>query len=185
MKKLFIVSALVIGAMVARADENMNPAPAESSGFQASLTPNIAIHPQTTVIRGFSINIWGKNPQHGFDLGVVNGSTGESGGFSAAVVNYSDSYSGVQWGVVNYSTGNFNGWQEGWVNISKGTFTGWQDGPVNISHDFHGLQSGFVNYTEHLHGIQLGLVNIALNNGWFDQMPDKFARGFPFFNWSF
>lgn len=187
MKKLFVVSAFIIGAASTRADQSMaaNPAPMKSSPFQASLTPDIAIHSKTTQINGFAINIWGENPQHAFNLGIVNGSTGDSSGFSIAMFNYDESYTGVQWGIVNYSKQNFKGWQEGWVNVSKGMFTGWQDGWVNVSDELHGFQSGIVNYTKNLHGVQIGLVNVAMNNGWFDQMPDKFAKGFPLFNWSF
>ena len=164
MKKLFIVSALVVSAIALRADET-------SSAFQASLTPNIAVHPKTTEIRGFAINIWGENPQHAFNFGIVNGSTGQSSGFSWAFVNYDDSYTGVQWGMVNYSKENFKGWQSGMVNYSKG--------------NVRGFQNGIVNYAENLHGVQMGLINIAANNDWFKGMPDKFAKGFPLFNWSF
>jgi hypothetical protein len=72
------------------------------------------------------------------------------------------------------------------VNYSKTSFTGWQAGMVNYSEGkFNGLQMGIVNYAENLHGVQLGLANIAMNNGWFNDFPDKLATGFPFFNWSF
>jgi len=177
MKKLLIISAVVVCAAAVRADE---------SAFQASLTPDIAVHPKTTQINGFAINVWGENPQHSFNLGFVNGSTGDSKGFSVGLVNYSESYTGVQWGIVNYSNGDFKGWQDGWVNISKGTFTGFQHGTVNVADKFSGFQLGWVNYSKNLSGgLQIGLANIALNNGWFDDMPDKFAKGFPIVNWSF
>lgn len=201
MKKLIVVAALGVAAITVRADENMTATPASSeSWFQASLTPDIAIHPKTTEINGFAINVWGENPQHSFNLGIVNGSTGDSAGFSLGIVNYDDSYNGFQAGVVNYSKqnftgleyglvniaeGEFNGWQDGWVNISKGTFVGLQSGYVNVSENFTGLQLGLVNYSQHLHGVQVGLANIAMNNGWFDDMPDKFAKGFVIVNWSF
>lgn len=130
---------------------------ADESAFQASLTPDIAVQSKTTEISGLSLNIWGENPQHGVALGFVNGSTGDSSGFSwALIANYDDSYTGVQMGFVNYS-----------------------------KQDFKGLQWGFVNYAEKLNGVQLGLVNIVEDNGWFDQFPNKLAKGFPFFNWSF
>jgi len=183
MKKILIISALVVGVVTVRADDNMSTA--SSSMFQASLTPNIAIHPRTTEIHGLSLNIWGENPVHGASLGIVNGTTGDSVGFVWGIYNYNDSFTGVQWGIVNYSKQSFKGWQEGMVNISKGTFIGWQDGWVNWSQEVHGLQTGLVNYSENLHGVQLGLVNIAANNDWFKGMPDKFAKGFPLFNWSF
>ena len=45
---------------------------------------------------------------------------------------------------------------------------------------------GLVNYAETLdNGVQIGLANIAMNNGWFDEFPNKLAKGFPFVNWSF
>ena len=69
--------------------------------------------------------------------------------------------------------------------ISKGRFTGFQNGVVNVSEEFHGLQLGLVNYSQNLHGVQIGLANIAINNGWFDDFPDKLATGFPIVNWSF
>src|SRR6185369_9994912 len=122
MKKLILASAVIFSAAMVRAED--------SSFFQASLTPDIAIHPRTTEINGFAINIWGENPQHSFNLGIVNGSTGDSAGFSFGLANYSESYTGVQFGIVNYSTGIIRGWQAGVVNISKGEFHGWMDGDV-------------------------------------------------------
>ena len=66
------------------------------------------------------VNIWGENPQHGFALGFVNGSTGDSSGFSwAFFYNYADSYTGVEWSIVNYSQTSFVGWQAGMVNYSE------------------------------------------------------------------
>jgi len=164
MKKILVIAALFISAVALQAEE--------SRGFQASLTPDIAIHPKTTEIRGLSLNIWGENPQHGCALGFVNGSTGDSSGFTwGFFANYAESYTGVAWSMVNISKTSFVGWQAGLVNYSEG--------------HFKGLQMGFVNYAENLHGVQLGLANIAMNNGWFNEFPDKLATGFPFFNWSF
>jgi hypothetical protein len=164
MKKLLIITALAISAAGSPAEE--------SRGFQASLTPDIAIYSKTTEIRGLSLNIWGENPQHGVALGFVNGSTGDSSGFSwAFFYNYADTYTGLEWSMVNYSKTSFTGWQAGMVNYSEGKF--------------NGLQMGIVNYAENLHGVQIGVANIAMNNGWFNEFPDKLATGFPFFNWSF
>jgi hypothetical protein len=164
MNKLLIIAVFVISAAGLRAEE--------SHFFQASLTPDIAIYPKTTEIRGLSLNIWGENPQHGVALGFVNGSTGDSSGFSwAFFYNYADSYTGVEWSIVNYSQTSFVGWQAGMVNYSEGRF--------------NGLQTGIVNYAENLHGVQIGLANIAMNNPWFNEFPDKLATGFPFVNWSF
>ncbi len=161
MKKILVISALLIGAIAVRADE---------SAFQASLTPGVAYKSKDTVITGFAINIWGENPQHSFNLGIVNGSTGESSGFSLGIVNYAESYSGVQWGLVNYTSDTFVGFQHGFVNANKET---------------KGLQMGFFNYTEKMDGVQIGLINIIKDNGWFDEFPSKLAKGFPIVNWSF
>jgi hypothetical protein len=164
MKKLLVITALVISAAGLQADE--------SHGFQASLTPDIAIYPKTAEIRGLSLSIWGENPQHGAALGFVNGSTGDSSGFSwAFFYNYADSYTGVEWSMVNYSKTSFTGWQAAMVNYSEGKF--------------NGLQMGIVNYAENLHGVQIGFANIAMNNPWFNEFPDKLATGFPLVNWSF
>ena len=182
MKKLILLSALAVSVASAKAGE---------SAFQASLTPDIAIHDKTTEINGVTLNIWGENPQHAFALGLVNGSTGDSQGFTWSLYNYADSYTGLAWGLVNYSRTEFTGWQGGIlffpcvVNISQGKFTGFQEGIVNCAEDFHGFQLGLVNYSEHLHGLQIGLVNVAMNNSWFKDCPDQLATGFPIVNWSF
>ncbi len=178
MKKILVFTAIVAlsATAVVKADE---------SGFQASLTPTIAIEPSSTEINGVALSIWGENPQHAFALGFVNGSTGDSEGFSLGLVNYADSYTGVSWGLVNISKQDFTGWQDGMVNICQGTFTGFQSGWINVSSEFHGLQYGLVNYTQNLHGVQIGLANIAMNNPWFTEFPNKLATGFPIVNWSF
>ncbi|MEY4918182.1 MAG: hypothetical protein RL616_2095 [Verrucomicrobiota bacterium] len=174
MKKL-ILSALIIGTVSLRAEEC----------FQASLTPDIAIHSKITQINGLALSIWGENPQSAIALGLVNGSTGDSSGLSWSLVNYADSYTGIAWGVVNISRTSFVGWQDGTVNFAEGHFLGLQMGALNVTEEMNGLQIGVVNYAEHLHGVQLGFLNVAMNNPWFNEMPDKLATGFPFLNWSF
>ena len=99
MKKLLIVSAFVVGAIGVRADE---------SAFQLSLTPDIAIHPRTTEISAFSLNVWGENPQHGVALGFVNYSKESFKGLQWGFVNYTEKLDGVQLGLVNIVTD--NGW---------------------------------------------------------------------------
>jgi len=176
MKKIILLSATVIGTCGAHA---------ESPAFQASLTPDVAIYNTTTEIDGFAINVWGQNPQHSLNLGIVNGSSGTSSGFAWGLVNYDETYTGVAWGAINISYDSFTGWQDGLVNISQGTFTGLQSGWVNISAKFKGLQFGVVNYADTLNGVQIGLLNVDRDNPWFTQLPDKFATGFPILNWSF
>ena len=139
--------------------------------FQASLTPDIAVHSKTTETSGLTLNIWGESPHHGCTLGFVNGSTGESSGFTwGFFADYDESYTGAALAMVNYS---------------KVKFSGLQWGAVNVANEFHGLQLGMVNYSVNLRGVQIGLANIALNNPWFNEFPDKLATGFPFVNWSF
>ncbi|MCX6895007.1 MAG: hypothetical protein NTZ16_05800 [Verrucomicrobia bacterium] len=177
MKTLIIIISLAITVTAVQAGEAL---------LQLSLTPDIAIHPKTTQINGLALNIWGENPQHSLNLGIVNGSTGDSMGLSwAFIANYADSYTGVQWAFVNVSQRNFLGWQSGAVNFSQGTFTGLQSGWINVAQEFHGLQLGFINYAEKLNGVQVGAVNVAMNNPWFKEFPNKLATGFPFVNWSF
>ena len=77
MKKLLIVTTLAAGTFVLKADEAI---------FQASLTPDIAIHARTTQINGLSLNIWGENPQYSLNVGFVNGSTGDSEGLAWGLV---------------------------------------------------------------------------------------------------
>ena len=175
MKKQLIIAAFVVGTAGLRAEEF----------FQASLTPDIAIHTKSTEIRGITLNVWGENPQHSLHLGFVNGSTGDSGGLSWGLVNYFDSFTGVSWGLVNISKDKFTGWSDGLVNVSQGTFIGVQSGWINVAKEFHGLQYGLVNYSENLRGVQIGFVNVARNNSWFKEFPDKLATGFPIVNWSF
>lgn len=174
------LAAIAIATVVVMALE------VQGAGFQLSLTPDVAIHPRTTTIRGVSLGIWSENPQHSFTLGFVNGSTGESSGFSwAFIANYAESYKGVQWGLVNVTKTSFVGWQSAWVNYSRGTCTGLQTGLVNIAEEFKGLQWGTINYADNLKGVQIGLLNIAVNNPWFKEFPSKLATGFPIVNWSF
>lgn len=183
MRKLFLICVSGLCAFGLQAEE--------SHGFQASLTPDIAIYPKTDEIRGLSLNIWGENPQQGVALGFVNGSSGDSKGFMWGLYNYAESYTGVSWGLANYSTKSFVGWQGGiffcpcLVNVSKGNFVGFQEGIVNVAEEFHGFQLALVNYAQNLRGVQIGVVNIALNNSWFDDFPDQLATGFPIVNWSF
>ena len=51
-----------------------------AAGFQASLTPNIAVHDRNTDINGVSIGVWNENPSAKFQwqFGFVNGATGSS-----------------------------------------------------------------------------------------------------------
>src|SRR5581483_2413824 len=159
MKRFLVSGALSALVLAAHAD---------SSWFQASLTPSVALHPSAADIRGVAVNVWGENVQHGFDLGIIDGSRDQSAGFSLGLVNYDESYIGLhagllniskdsfiglQYGLVNFSRGDFKGWQDGYlINISRGTITGAQTGyGINVAEDITGAQLGLVNYAEHLH----------------------------------
>jgi len=187
MKKNIIITLIVGAASVTGLEAQDSSQNFQvSRNFQASLTPDIALRSRTTEIDGLMLSIWGENPQHGFAIGFVNGSTGDSSGLTVSLINYSDTYRGASWGVINVNTTSFVGWQEGFVNVAQDEFKGFQSaGLLNYSRAMTGLQLGLINYTENLHGVQIGLANIAMNNPWFDDFPDKLATGFPIVNWSF
>ena len=131
---------------------------AETEGFQLSLIPDIAIHSSSTHIKGVSLNIWGENPQTGFALGFVNGSTGSSSGLSIGfIANYAENYKGLQLGMINYAE------------------------------KLHGLQLGLVNIAKASDaGLQIGLVNImSQTQGWFSGLPNELAPGMVIVNWRF
>jgi hypothetical protein len=165
-----------------------------SEPFQISLTPNVALHDRNERIEGFSLSVWGENPQSAFALGFVNGSTGDSAGLSAGFVNYSDSYTGLQWSFVNYAQGDFNGWQGGpfcgWVvggvNVVTGKMIGFQCALVNYAGNLNGLQLGIVNFADETEaGLQIGVINIMPKNKCFSKLPDELAPGTILVNWHF
>jgi hypothetical protein len=173
---------------------------AETAAFQASLTPDIAIHPKDTRIEGVTLNIWGENPQSALAVGLVNGSTGDSAGLSWGVLNYADKYTGVGLGFVNFAktdfTGlqfglfnyaaDFKGLQHGTVNIADTSALGVQWGMVNYTGKLTGLQLGTVNFAKTADsGIQIGLINIIAQNKWFTEFPNELATGMIFVNWRF
>ena len=161
-----------------------------AAGFQASLTPDIAVHDRDTEINGVSIGVWNENPspQFQWQFGFVNGATGDSVGvqwfiFLPTFYNYAENYSGGQLALVNNTSGNFVGAQLGLVNIA-GSFKGFQWGTVNVCQDLIGLQLGVVNYAKHsTSGVQIGLVNIIPENEWFKD--GDFGKGMIIFNWGF
>ncbi|MCF7816980.1 MAG: hypothetical protein K9M54_03770 [Kiritimatiellales bacterium] len=176
MKRMMIVA---VGCVVVAG------AYAESKSFQASLTPDIAIHSKDTHIKGVALSIWGENPQSALAIGFVNGSSGDSVGLSWGLLNYAENYKGVQWAFANCATGKFVGWQGGCVNFAE-DLTGLQTGTVNLANKLTGLQLGMVNYAKTAEsGVQIGLVNIIESNGWFDGLPDELAKGMVFVNWRF
>jgi hypothetical protein len=162
--------------------------PMVSQPFQASLTPDIAVHDRTTKIEGLSLSVWGENPQSALSLGFVNGSTGESSGVSLGFFgNYAERYTGLQLGTVNYAGQSVSGLQCGFLNYAGESLKGGQLGCVNCAGAMSGLQVGFVNYAKSAEsGIQIGVVNVILENQvWFSKMPGEVAPAMIFVNWTF
>ena len=143
--------------------------------FQLSLTPEIALQEKGTVIEGVSVGLWNENPGTQWQIGIVNGSTGDSSGlqwgaFLPTILNYAENFTGAQLGLVNYASGNFKGLQ-------------W--GAVNYAGQLKGLQLGFLNYAETADtGVQIGFLNIIKQNEkWFSGLPEEVAPGMIFVNW--
>ncbi len=164
----------------------------QTESFQASLTPDNAIHDRNTRIEGLTLSIWGENPQTALSIGFVNGSTGQSAGFSFGLMNYADTYSGVQWALVNMTHGDFNGLQSGYIglpisvfNYTGGHMRGLQAGLINLTGTLSGVQLGLVNYAQRVDtGVQIGLVNlIAQTETWFDNFPHEVAPVMVLANW--
>lgn len=165
-----------------------NAALAQDKPFQASLTPEIAIHDKNVEIKGLTLSIWGQNPQEALSLGIVNGSTGNSAGFSwGFLLNYADNYKGVHWAMINYTKGDFLGWQSGALNYTENYNKGLQTGWVNYAGELKGLQFGLLNFASRTDtGVQIGLINIIRETrGWFTEFPDAVAPGMIFVNWRF
>lgn len=167
----------------------------QSEAFQASLTPEHAIHDRTTQIEGLTLSIWGENPQSALSIGFVNGSTGSSKGFSLGLVNYAERYAGAQWSLANFTETDVSGWQGGpafgligsVLNYCGGELSGLQTGVVNMTGGMSGVQVGLVNYAQRVDsGLQIGLVNLIGNTGgWFTDWPNEVAPGMIFANWKF
>ncbi|MDF7798723.1 hypothetical protein P4C99_04570 [Pontiellaceae bacterium B1224] len=181
MKKLMIaalVAATAVGSY------------AKDAGFQLSLTPDIAIQDRDTNIKGVSIGVWNENPGSQWQIGFVNGTTGDASGLQGLFIyplySYAENYTGAQISLVNYASGEFVGLQWGAVNIAN-NLTGAQLGIVNYAGTVDGgFQWGLVNYAETTHNLfQLGLANIMVDNNWFTDFPNDLAKGFVFVNWSF
>lgn len=158
-----------------------------AAGFQASLTPDIAIVDQGAPVKGLALNIWGDNQVRGADLGFVNQQSGDSIGFTLSILGGTvENYKGVIWGgFFTRSTGDVVGWQAAMININDGSLKGLQSGWVNVAQNVTGVQLGLVNYAKNLTGVQIGLANIVESNEWFTDFPTDLAKGFPFVNWSF
>lgn len=160
-KLLFVVSFCLLASNVF----------AENRPFQASLTPEVAIHSKDTRIEGITLSIWGENSQAGLAFGLVNGSYGNSSGISLGIVNYAENYTGVEWGTVNYAKGDFVGFQYGFINYAK---------------KLKGLQLGFLNIANTAEsGLQIGIINIIEKNEWFEKFPNEFSKGMVLINWRF
>lgn len=166
MKKLMIMT---LGCVLATG------AFADSKPFQLSLTPDTAMHPRDTSIEGVSLGVWNENPGKQWQLGFINGSTGDSAGVQwfvllPTIYNYAETFTGAQIGLVNYAD----------------DVTGLQWGAVNIAKEMTGLQLGLVNWAESADsGVQIGLVNVIEDNEWFSDFPSDLSKGMVIVNWSF
>jgi hypothetical protein len=182
MKKILVF--ICLGIILAVAGQAM--AQESSKPIQLSLVPAVAIFDKDTRIQGFSLGLWSENPQDGFALGIVNGSSKASTGFSLSLFNYAESYKGVQWSLFNYASENYGGWSLGVANVAKGTMTGLQTGVFNYAGNLTGLQLGAVNYASNASGgVQIGVINIIPENKWFTGFPGELAPGMIIFNWRF
>lgn len=147
---------------------------AASNSFQASITPDLAVHSRDTRIQGVSLGIWSENPQDALTLGIVNGSTGTSSGLSLGLLaNYSENYSGAQLAFI--------------ANYASGKATGLQWAAFNYATKLHGLQLGFINFADTCDkGLQIGLINVMnQTKGWFTNLPNEVAPGMVLVNWRF
>ena len=147
---------------------------AAAAGFQLSLTPDIAIHEDTTPINGVTLNIWGQNPQSALALGLINGSSQASSGVSLGLLaNYAEDYSGAHLA-----------W---FANYASGRFSGLQCSAFNYAQTLNGVQLGWVNFAETVEkGLQVGLLNVIKNNVyWFGAMPEQVAPMMVLVNWRY
>jgi hypothetical protein len=169
---------------------------AGTSPYNLSLTPDLALHDQTEFIEGFTLSVWGENPQRSLALGIINGTRAQSAGLCLGVGNYALDYRGCQWGLVNYAEGDFTGWQGGFffgligsvVNVVDGNLKGVQTGLLNHATTLSGgVQVGLVNYADGVDGgVQIGVINaIRANTTWFSALPEEMAPAMVLVNWRF
>ncbi len=198
LKTLSVVALVGAAALTARAD----------AFFQASLwAPNCQLVPATESVSGIRLEIYGENKNvSGFEIGLVNITSGDFTGFTGlfpTIYNQVDGVTtGVQFGLVNVTKGEVTGWEGGLVNVHDSKVTGLQTAIVNwggdgIKADFSGLQIGFVNAAKNVKGVQLGFINYAetlkgLQIGLWNQVNsrdwDEFKplpKVFPFINLGF
>jgi hypothetical protein len=129
---------------------------AEEPFFQASLTPEIAVHKRTEFIKGITLSVWGENPQTSAAFGFINGFAGDS--------------TGASFGLLNYSIGGYTGAQFSYFNSAM---------------NMHGAQFGLVNHAKDAdYGFQFGFINIIESNKqWFKDFPYSLAPVMIFVNW--
>jgi hypothetical protein len=159
---------------------------AAEGGFQASLVPDVAIHPSTTRITGFAINLWGMNEQNALAIGLINGSYGDSGGLSLSVFHYAENYTGTQLGAINLCSADLYGAQLGAINHVSEVCSGLQIGLYNYAGRLSGLQLGVFNMAAQAdHGLQIGLINLLPQNRvWFSAgLANEIAPVTTIINW--
>jgi hypothetical protein len=159
---------------------------ASDVSFQASLLPDVAVFPSTDHVGGFTLNLWGMNPQHALAIGLINGSYGQSGGLSLGGVNYAENYTGTQLGLLNLASADLYGAQIGCINYTADICSGLQIGAFNYAGRLSGLQLGVINMAAQAdHGMQIGLINLLPENRyWFNGgLANEVAPVTVLFNW--
>jgi hypothetical protein len=107
---------------------------------------------------------WVDGVSYGWQVGLLNYTSGHSGGLDTSVVNINaEGKTGIQIGVTNWGKSFFHGWQIGLVNYLNGRFMGFETGFTNIiREDFSGLQIGTFNFVGSvMTGLQIGAWNNA------------------------
>ena len=153
---------------------------AQEKPIQLSLFNPIQLVPEDQGVSAIRLNlIYTKNASMtGFDMGLVNRTTGDGLGVMWAGVALTDgNFTGWKGAFVGVVGGDFMGWQEGLVNIVDGRLKGLQTGLYNSTGHCNGLQVALINTTDTMEGIQIGLLNFIKTGGAF--------RFFPIVNWSF
>jgi hypothetical protein len=119
--------------------------------IQLALVPPVQLVPEDESIRGFRLNIYGRNQNvSGVDIGLVHETKAN--------------FTGVEFGVLCFIHGEGHGLLfNGIYTEATERMTGLQVGMLNRSKSMHGLQIGLVNISDEMTGIQIGLWNEIKN----------------------
>lgn len=162
------------------------PSSQAEAPFNAAVAPDIQVVPESEDIRGFRLNLYGRNRNvTGFDLGFVHEVTGNFKGVELGLANITHgSVRGAKLAFFNSDAdrpAQLNGANVGVVNYSSMTeIHGAQVGVVNFAKSVRGAQVGLVNFADNLHGVQVGLWNQVNSRPW--GVSDPLPRVFPIIN---